>query len=366
MAETVDPVHNSQNAGVHWTEPLGTLCAQLDGLLAISILFLISTTVANGLRLFTRIRILRSAGFDDWAILVSQIFFWTFAICLCVVAGRLRVQAVELAAGQQESNQSTLNLFVAVNCFYDLTMIALKSSIGFLLLRIFTVHAISKYIIYATVTVAAFLGLLNIGYTLARPCQLWTQFFPGIAKCSADFGQEAQWFATEIAWAVWNAFSDLILATLSIMAIISLQLPQRTKVSACLLLAFGTVGGLASIIRIGILIPQIPGTSILGESINPSIWTVIEPGLGITAASLATLRPLVRKLSGRDSASEEPYPKLPRSRATKAGGILAVKSVEQIVSSRGLEEGLILVQISGGPGHKHGRGRIDSADNISI
>lgn len=73
MAETVDPVHNSQNAGVHWTEPLGTLCAQLDGLLAISIIFLISTTVANGLRVYTRVRILRSAGLDDWAILISQV-----------------------------------------------------------------------------------------------------------------------------------------------------------------------------------------------------------------------------------------------------------------------------------------------------
>jgi len=73
MAETVDPVHNAQNAGVHWTEPLETLFAQLDGLLAISIIFLISTTVANGLRLYTRIRILRSAGLDDWAILISQV-----------------------------------------------------------------------------------------------------------------------------------------------------------------------------------------------------------------------------------------------------------------------------------------------------
>lgn len=39
-----------------------------------------------------------------------ETFFWTFAICLCVVAGGLNVQAIELAAGQQESNQSTLNV----------------------------------------------------------------------------------------------------------------------------------------------------------------------------------------------------------------------------------------------------------------
>jgi len=147
------------------------------------------------------------------------------------------------------------------------------------------------------------------------------------------------------------------------MAIKSLQLPQRTKVSACLLLAFGTVGGLASIIRIGIIIPQIPGTSTLGESIDPSIWTVIEPGLGITAASLATLRPLMRKLSGRDSTADEPYPRPTGSKATRTRGILAVKSVEQKVSIKGLEEGLMLVQISSGPGHKHGRDRFGSADS---
>ena len=73
MANTVDPIHTSQNADITWTEPLGTLCAQLNGLLAISIIFLFLTTACNSLRLFTRLRILQSAGLDDWAILISQV-----------------------------------------------------------------------------------------------------------------------------------------------------------------------------------------------------------------------------------------------------------------------------------------------------
>jgi len=233
-------------------------------------------------------------------------------------------------------------------------MIALKFSIGLFLLRIFGVHAISKYVICGTVAVAAILGVLNIGFTLALPCQLWSQFFPGIPRCSANFGQEAQWFASEIAWAVWTAFSDLVLASLSIMAVVSLQLPRRAKVSACLLLVLGTIGGLASIIRIGVIIPAIPGTSTLGESIGSSIWTVIEPGLGITAASLATLRPLLRKLVGRGSSSDRPYPKWTGNKETNIGGILAVRSVKQTVSSDGLEAGLMIVQISNEPDHQGG------------
>jgi len=76
------------------------------------------------------------------------------------------------------------------------------------------------------------------------------------------------------------------------------------------------------------------------------IWTVIEPGLGITAASLATLGPLVRKVVGRGSSAERPYPRPTESKERNMGGILAIRSVKQTVSTDGLEAGLMVVQIS--------------------
>lgn len=71
---------------------------------------------------------------------------------------------------------------------------------------------------------------------------------------------------------------------------------RRDKLSAAGLCALGTIGGVASVIRLCVLVIPFPTVSVLGEGIHTSIWSLIEPGVGITAAAMASLRPLVKKV----------------------------------------------------------------------
>lgn len=91
-----------------------------------------------------------------------------------------------------------------------------------------------------------------------------------------------------------NAVTDLIYAILPIFIIRESKLPPIAKISSCLLLALGTVGGIASVVRLKYIKGLQPGPDFFNSSVNIAIWSLIEPGLGITAASLATLRPLLK------------------------------------------------------------------------
>jgi len=64
------------------------------------------------------------------------------------------------------------------------------------------------------------------------------------------------------------------------------------------IMLIGTVGGIASLIRINYIKDLVnPGPDFLTNMLQLALWSAIEPGLGIIASCLATLRPLVRTFS---------------------------------------------------------------------
>ena len=71
-------------------------------------------------------------------------------------------------------------------------------------------------------------------------------------------------------------------------------MPRATKISSGFLLSLGAIGSISSLIRL-IYVPGLKnGPDFFQNAINIGVWSVIEPGLGIIAASLATLRPLFK------------------------------------------------------------------------
>lgn len=72
------------------------------------------------------------------------------------------------------------------------------------------------------------------------------------------------------------------------------QMARSSKISACILLLMGSMGSVASLIRIK-YIPGLRTTpDFFSKSIDIAVWSVVEPGIGIFTVSLATLRPLFR------------------------------------------------------------------------
>lgn len=110
-----------------------------------------------------------------------------------------------------------------------------------------------------------------------------------------------------------SASADWTLGTIPIFLVWDLAMNPRTKVSVALILALGALGSTATIVRIP-YIKQLAQDDFLYSTTDVAIWSTVEPGIGITAAAMATLRPLFRtflsrsKLFGASSRSQNIHP----------------------------------------------------------
>lgn len=96
-----------------------------------------------------------------------------------------------------------------------------------------------------------------------------------------------------------NVIVDLTYAVLPALMVWDLQMPWRTKAMVAALLSMGTVGSMGLLIRIPYLASLGSNLDFLYNTTNVAIWSIAEPGLGIVAGNLATLRPLLLALQGR-------------------------------------------------------------------
>lgn len=68
----------------------------------------------------------------------------------------------------------------------------------------------------------------------------------------------------------------------------------KTKMLVAGILAFAAIGSTATIVRMFYIHTLTNGPDFLYATTDVAIWSTVEPGIGITASSIATLRPLVR------------------------------------------------------------------------
>ncbi|KAJ5220189.1 hypothetical protein N7468_009393 [Penicillium chermesinum] len=88
---------------------------------------------------------------------------------------------------------------------------------------------------------------------------------------------------------------DLTLGILPVFLVWNLQMSLRSKAGLIAILSIGCIAGAAVVIRMP-YIHDYRSHDFLYATANISIWSNIEAGLGITAGSLVTLRPLFRWL----------------------------------------------------------------------
>ncbi|GAM87677.1 hypothetical protein ANO11243_057040 [Dothideomycetidae sp. 11243] len=225
-------------------------------LTAFAAVFLALTTVAVGLRLFTRGWILKQIALDDYAMIGAYL--------------------------------------VKINtAFYIWTMIMIKVSISAFFFRIFSIHAAQRAIVWFLVGTSVASGLVYFLMSMVT-CGLEASFIPS-TLCPA-------WHAYAMVSKVWswdNAATDLCFSLLSIHALWDANMSRMTKFYATLILCLGTAGGVASIVRIVVLTKASSGTGSYAQGLRSGDWTQVETGMGIIAVCLATLRPLLRLLKDK-------------------------------------------------------------------
>ncbi|PHH69906.1 hypothetical protein CDD80_6376 [Ophiocordyceps camponoti-rufipedis] len=259
-------------------------------LIAVSIVFLILAYISVGLRTYCRAYMTRSFMLDDWFMLIALV---TMTLqCSFVLAG------VGKGLGKHNAALSIPDLVAALMwqsnaaAIYILNMMFVKLSIGFFLLRLSNLWAIYKWILWISlgIVVGWSVGLFFWDIFQCIPVQKQWDFRIETGHCASP---EAI-VDSVIALTVLTVSSDWLYALLPIPMVWNVKMTRQAKVTVVIILGLGIFASIATLVRLRYLdgLKQINDLSYTGS--DTLIWSIIEPGVAIFAASMATIRPLLR------------------------------------------------------------------------
>ncbi|TKX27598.1 hypothetical protein C1H76_0022 [Elsinoe australis] len=261
-------------------QEIAEIRAQLHICDYISWIMLAISTIAGALRIYVRSRLLKTFGWDDWAMVVAQFFFLGCVIIVSIVNSFSQHQY----DGIQEVSISTFVWMARWGYgMYILTVIAIKISLALFMLRIFGPHHVWERIVIHTFTIIpAAIGIAALIIVNAT--------------CAVSFAPTCAWHRnfniTSLSFSFANSIADIAFAALSFLILWRMTMTRAAKISAYALFTIGTVGGLASVLRV---VAYFQTGSDVVQQIRYSRWSMIEAGTCITAVCLFTLRPLVRQ-----------------------------------------------------------------------
>ncbi|KUJ17169.1 uncharacterized protein LY89DRAFT_73041 [Mollisia scopiformis] len=277
-------------------------------------LFLALSTIAIGLRCYTRTFIVKSFGLDDWSALIA----WVFFVFFCTFA----ISGVHYGTGQHAVDLPPADIPVGLKWWwacepvYVLSNMCLKFSIGVMLLRI-TVARTHKIIIWTVVVVLEVYGAFYF-FLFVLQCRpsayFWTRYTGGKGTCiDPTITVDATYVYSAVScWADWT------LAIIPVFIVWNLQMNIRTKVGLSFILAMAAVASVATIIRIPYVKDLANAADFLYATTDVAIWSTAETGIGIAACSFATIRPLFRNFflrsrllggsSSRGNSKSNPWP----------------------------------------------------------
>ncbi|OAG03829.1 uncharacterized protein CC84DRAFT_1059881, partial [Paraphaeosphaeria sporulosa] len=255
----------------------------------IMLLFLAWTTVA--LRMWVRLGITKSPGWDDATMLIALCLFTCYCAFILTITLRSR-------AHRQFTEMELLQSLVYVQLskvFYILTTTFLKISLGLFFLRLLTKPWQTR-LFHVILAISGVFGIFYFFVTLfvcGSPTKLADSFIGARAKHCAPV-----WFVltTGYIYGIINVVADWIFTLIPIVILMDSTMDRRSKISVGIVMSFAAVGSISSIMRMVYLKGLLFENSVSTTSIKATIWATAEPGTGIIAASAAILRPLFRKI----------------------------------------------------------------------
>ncbi|PMD46677.1 hypothetical protein L207DRAFT_451239, partial [Hyaloscypha variabilis F] len=269
------------------------------GLVISCIVPLVITWCFFCMRIYVRWAMLKIWRAEDWLFLASQIAFTVLAISALLSA--LHGNGQHLANIELTDIPIAMQFFFVSEIFYTLTTIFIRLSIGFYLLRI----CILKLHLWIIKTTMCIISLLTVAYFIFVTVQcnpfnyFWLQFSGEVGKCfPATTVQNIT-----ISYAVFAAVTDIIFGVLPIFVIWNLKMNRKAKMVVGALLALGIIAGFTVIIRIEYVRLVNLTVDFLFAVSNVSIWSMVEPAIGICCMAASTFRPLFASLKDKSVGS---------------------------------------------------------------
>ncbi|KAK0356747.1 hypothetical protein LTR59_000971 [Friedmanniomyces endolithicus] len=244
-----------------------------------------ASTCVVALRWYTRCRIVRCLGWDDYVILLSLLLAWAM-LALVATAVQLGIGATHISPME---TATLTKLIIANNDLWALLVNITKASILAQYLRIFSgprTRALC-YSLLATLLPAAAWAVLG-GTLLCSPAaKLWEPWVPG--HC---ISAQRYWLSV----ACTDIGLDFLVLLLPLPAITALHLPRGQQFSLILVFALGFVVCGVSIARLCTVLLASEEGAYVESGIWAIIWSAVEANVGIICACLLALKPLIGRL----------------------------------------------------------------------
>ncbi|RAH80408.1 integral membrane protein, partial [Aspergillus japonicus CBS 114.51] len=245
---------------------------------------LVVSTLAVGLRLWCR-RITRTKVFlDDYLMIVALVFEYGITVAgVVLLYNGLGTHIIYVSPEQLVVYMKTLSTGTFL---YTLCITFVKLSILALYKRIFSIRPMMQASnVVACIVILWCFGVCLIGAVTCMPFKkLWEPNLPGGCINLAQFYYGLQ---------IPNILTDAIILVLPMKAVWNLQVPRSQKVMLSGIFLIGTTTLAFDIVRLVVMVQlSEAGGDITYDQVTASVWTCIEPMMGITAACLSNMRPL--------------------------------------------------------------------------
>ncbi|XPS69423.1 hypothetical protein M3J07_001684 [Ascochyta lentis] len=257
--------------------------------LAVANLFFVLSWLTVSLRFYVRGKLMHTWGMDD-SFMVATLAIFTVYLAFQIVAA---LHGTGRHRWDLEDSDARIALLFYYLCelLYIIANGTLKFSIGYFYLRV----AIQRWHVWTIKILMGGTILFSVVYffLVTFQCIPVSEFWnnhPASEKCISAGPTKGISYAI----AAVNAAADWVLGTLPFFIVWDLQMKLKTKMLVAGILAFAAIGSTATIVRMFYLHTLTQGPDFLYANTDVAIWSTVEPGVGIVASSIATLRPLVR------------------------------------------------------------------------
>ncbi|KAJ5495147.1 hypothetical protein N7539_000263 [Penicillium diatomitis] len=270
----------------------------------VAAVFMPIATIAVILRCYVRGWIVKGFGWDDSAMVFAAITYIMF--CACMIGGTIHGTGYKLDHLDPWEAVTAMKYWWLCEVAYCFASIGCKVSVSVFLLRI-TVKKSHIWTLYSVMFLTCLAGLIFF-FLMLLQCRPVSYFWTRKANDPNIQGSCIDINIIIIMTYIYSGFAalcDFTVGILPIFLVSKLHMKREAKLAVIGILSMACIASSAVIVRIP-FVQTFGDPDFLYATYQIAIWSNIEAGLGITAGSLATLRPLLRKWLGSRNGSSYP------------------------------------------------------------
>ncbi|KAH9904845.1 hypothetical protein F4778DRAFT_48271 [Xylariomycetidae sp. FL2044] len=273
-------------------------------LVATCVVMLVLTYLSIFLRSYVRAYLTNGFQADDWLILAAQANF-TIS-CAFILRGVYYGLGRHNKSLDQFDEIQGLKWQALATATYITNMWLIKLSIGIFLLRL-AVEKRYRYILWASIAVVGVWSLVLFFWNLFQcdPVDAQWDYTVLLKNPDAHCASADEIVNAAYALSIMTILSDWLYALLPVPMIWKVKMTTQAKATVVMVLGMGVFASIATLIRLKFLADLENMSDILHAGTDAMVWTLIEPGVAIIAASLATIRPLLRRWRVKGFATTE-------------------------------------------------------------